>query len=181
MARRGKRYVKSRDRTGRLPLSMADVVSPEVRSRMMAGIRGTDTAPELLLRRALHAAGFRYILHDRRLPGKPDIVFPRYHAVIFAHGCFWHGHVCNLFKWPSTRPEFWRSKINRNRQNDAAHRVSLSELGWRQCVVWECALKGRDRQPPDKIIAACTNWLVSTRGSLEVRGTSRPSDRIVGQ
>lgn len=150
---------------------MADVVGPEVRSRMMAGIRGTNTAPELLLRRGLHAEGFRYRLHDRRLPGKPDIVFPRLDAVIFAHGCFWHGHNCHLFKWPSTRPEFWRAKISRNREIDARNEAALSALGWRQAIVWECALKGKARLPLPEVIQRCTSWLRSNRRSLEIRGS----------
>src|SRR3954470_16295918 len=112
-ARKQKRSATLLGQTGLQLLRMADVVSSGVRSRMMAGIRGTNTAPEMILRRALHAEGFRYRLHDRRLPGKPDMVFPRHHAVIFAHGCFWHGHDCHLFKWPSTRPEFWQTKIRR--------------------------------------------------------------------
>lgn len=151
---------------------MADVVSPEVRSRMMAGIRGTNTKPELLLRKGLHAAGFRFRLHDRRLPGRPDMVFPRHNAVIFAHGCFWHGHDCHLFKWPSTRPDFWRTKIARNRAVDARSELALSELGWRIGIVWECALKGRTRRPPGSVVAACARWLLSGRHRLEIRGTA---------
>ena len=150
---------------------MPDVVSPAVRSRMMAGIRGADTKPELLLRRGLHALGFRFRLHDRTLPGKPDIVFPRYKAVIFANGCFWHGHECHLFKWPSTRAEFWRSKINRNREVDQRTSAALAAAGWRQGIVWECALKGRGRQPIDTVIADCAAWLRSERIDFEIRGT----------
>lgn len=136
----------------------------------MAGIRGTNTAPELILRRALHAKGFRYRLHDRRLPGKPDMVFPRYHAVIFAHGCFWHGHDCHLFKWPSTRPEFWQAKIRRNRENDARAGAALAEQGWRQAIVWECALKGKARLPLPRVIRRCTSWLRSDKPLLEICG-----------
>ncbi|MET4789564.1 DNA mismatch endonuclease (patch repair protein) [Bradyrhizobium japonicum] len=149
---------------------MADVVSPEVRSRMMAGIRGTNTKPELLLRKGLHAVGFRFRLHDRRLPGRPDMVFPRYNAVILAHGCFWHGHDCHLFKWPSTRPDFWKAKIARNRENDARTSQRLTELGWRQGVIWECALKGRTRLPIEKVLAETAGWLKSRRPALELRG-----------
>src|ERR1700710_200975 len=134
---------------------MADVVSSEVRSRMMAGIRGTNTAPEMILRCALHAEGFRYRLHDRRLPGKPDMVFSRHHAVIFAHGCFWHGHDCHLFKWPSTRSDFWKAKIERNRVVDARVASELAALGWRCGHVWECALKGRTKLPINEVLDAC--------------------------
>lgn len=149
---------------------MADVVPAHVRSRMMAGIRGTNTKPELLLRRGLHARGFRFRLHDPALPGKPDIVLPRYRAVIFAHGCFWHGHDCHLFKWPSTRPDFWRTKIGRNREVDARAETALTDAGWRQAVVWECALKGRTRLPLEDVIETCAGWLKSDRRQIEIRG-----------
>ena len=149
---------------------MADIVPADVRSRMMAGIRGTNTKPELLLRKGLHASGFRFRLHDPTLPGKPDIVLPRWRAVIFAHGCFWHGHDCHLFKWPSTRPEFWQTKISRNRSVDARSETALKEAGWRQAVVWECALKGRTRLPLEEVISACAEWLRSDRQRIEIRG-----------
>lgn len=137
---------------------------------MMAGIRSTNTRPELLLRKGLHAQGFRFRLHDRSLPGKPDIVLPRYHAVIFAHGCFWHGHDCHLFKWPATRPEFWRTKIGRNREVDQRTDAALADAGWRQAIVWECALKGRTRLPLEEVISACADWLRSDRQRIEIRG-----------
>lgn len=149
---------------------MADIVTAEVRSRMMSGIRGTNTKPELLLRKGLHALGFRFRLHDRSLPGKPDIVLPRYKAVIFAHGCFWHGHDCHLFKWPSTRPEFWQAKIARNRAADERTDAALSEAGWRQAIVWECALKGKTRLPLEDVIRSCAEWLKSDQPRLEIRG-----------
>jgi len=149
---------------------MADVVSAAVRSRMMAGIRGTDTKPELILRKALHGLGFRFRLHDPKLPGKPDMVFPRYKAVLFAHGCFWHGHDCHLFKMPSSRTDFWRTKIERNRQVDARTNAALAASGWRVGIVWECALKGRARLPLDRVVADCATWLKSDLSALEIRG-----------
>ncbi|MHA4735332.1 very short patch repair endonuclease [Ensifer adhaerens] len=149
---------------------MVDIVTAEVRSRMMSGIRDSNTKPELLLRKGLHALGFRFRLHDRSLPGKPDIVLSRYKAVIFAHGCFWHGHDCHLFKWPSTRPEFWHSKIARNRAVDERTEAALSEAGWRQAIVWECALKGKTRLPLEEVLLACAEWLKSDRPRLEIRG-----------
>ncbi len=149
---------------------MADIVPAEVRSRMMSGIRGTNTKPELLLRKGLHALGFRFRLHDRSLPGRPDIVLPRYRAVIFAHGCFWHGHNCHLFKWPSTRPEFWQAKIDRNRAVDARSEAALEEAKWRQAIIWECALKGKTRLPLEEVISTCADWLRSDRSRLEIRG-----------
>ncbi|MFY7914033.1 MAG: very short patch repair endonuclease [Rubrivivax sp.] len=151
---------------------MADIVSPEVRSRMMAGIRGRDTKPELMLRKGLHAAGFRYRLHVKDLPGKPDMVFPRHRAVLFAHGCFWHGHDCQLFRWPSSRQDWWREKITRNRAVDARSEAALAEAGWRLGVVWECALKGRTRLPFAEVLEACSTWLRSDAARLEVRGVA---------
>lgn len=149
---------------------MPDVVSSDVRSRMMAGIRGGNTKPELTLRRALHSAGFRFKLHDRSLPGKPDIVFPRYRAVLFAHGCFWHGHDCHLFRLPSTRVDFWSAKIGRNREVDQNALEALRRLNWRVGVVWECSLKGRTRLDLAEVIGRCAEWLRSEEQTLEIRG-----------
>ena len=136
---------------------------------MMSGIRGKNTRPELLIRKALHARGFRYRLHCD-LPGKPDLCLPKHRAVIFVHGCFWHGHGCHLFKWPATRPEFWRAKIGRNREVDRAAESRLSDGRWRVAVIWECALKGRECLPLEDVISTCANWLRSDRMRLEVRG-----------
>ena len=149
---------------------MADVVGPETRSRMMAGIRSAHTKPEMILRRGLHARGLRFRLHDRALPGKPDLAFPKHRAAIFANGCFWHGHDCHLFKWPSTRVEFWRAKIERNRVVDARALERLASLGWRVATVWECALKGRAKQPVDEVLDACADFVRSARPTLEIRG-----------
>lgn len=134
---------------------------------MMSGIRGKNTKPELLIRKALHARGFRYRLHCD-LPGKPDICLPKHRAVIFVHGCFWHGHDCHLFKWPSTRPEFWRDKIERNRAVDAAAEAALGEGGWRVAVVWECALKGRARRPLDQVADKLDLWIRSGAPDLVI-------------
>lgn len=151
---------------------MADIVTPEVRSRMMAGIRGKNTKPELTLRRGLHALGFRFRLHDRTLPGKPDIVFPKYQAVLFAHGCFWHGHDCHLFKWPASRPDFWQAKFHRNREVDTLVSTALQEAGWRQGIVWECALKGKARLPIETVLTECATWLQSDISFFELRGSA---------
>jgi len=138
----------------------------------MAGIRSKDTVPEMLVRRGLHAIGFRYRLHDRKLPGNPDMVFPGRHAVIFIHGCFWHGHDCHLFKWPSSRREFWKRKISRNRSRDKESMDALYSGGWRALVVWECALKGKERIPLDVTIARCAKWLRSGKDNFEIRGAT---------
>ena len=147
----------------------ADTVTPEVRSRMMAGIRGSDTRPELAIRSALHRRGYRYRLRSRDLPGKPDLVFPKHRAVIFVHGCFWHGHDCYLFRWPKTRAEFWREKINLNAARDRRQLSILLETGWRVATIWECALKGRERLPIGTIAERCAVWLESDGTALEIR------------
>lgn len=121
---------------------MPDIVDPMTRSRMMAGIRGVDTRPEMLIRRYLHRQGFRYRLHDRRLPGRPDLVLPRWGAVVQVQGCFWHAHEgCPLFRFPNTRREFWEKKLLANRQRDEGNHTALVFSGWRVATVWECALR----------------------------------------
>lgn len=136
----------------------------------MAGIRGKNTKPEIVLRRGLHRRGFRFQLHRSDLPGKPDLVFPRYRAVLFAHGCFWHGHQCHLFKWPKTRNEFWRTKIIQNCNRDEASVEKLRATGWRVGEVWECALKGRSRLNAAEVLDRCGRWLLSSEPTLEVAG-----------
>ncbi|HEY0959458.1 MAG TPA: very short patch repair endonuclease [Novosphingobium sp.] len=150
-----------------------DVVDAATRSRMMAGIRGKDTKPELVVRRGLHALGFRYRLHDHLLPGKPDMVLPRWRAAIQINGCFWHGHDCALFRWPGTRQEFWRSKIGRNVERDREVEAALDRAGWRVLTVWECALKGPARIGADAVINGAADWLRSDARTGEMRGTDR--------
>lgn len=137
---------------------MVDVVDTATRSRMMAGIRGRDTKPEILIRSLLHRRGIRFRLNVRELPGRPDIVLPKRRAVVLVHGCFWHGHNCALFKWPQTRPEFWREKIARNRLNDARALAALAAQGWRVAVIWECALHGA-QQDPNAVVERLAAWL----------------------
>ncbi len=109
----------------------------------MSAIRGTNTKPELVVRRALHAHGLRFRLHKKGLPGKPDIVLAKYKTVVFVHGCFWHKHNCEYFVWPKTRAAFWREKITANAVRDLAARRALQRLGWRVYVVWECQIGER--------------------------------------
>ena len=137
---------------------------------MMSGIRGRDTKPELLLRKGLHAMGFRYKLHDKSLPGKPDLVFPRYRAVIFVNGCFWHGHDCHLFKWPKSRKDFWREKIKSNIDRDRLVISQLEEQGWRILRVWECAIKGRTRIGLDEVLEDSALWLLGQEQEKDIRG-----------
>lgn len=121
---------------------MIDTVSPSKRSSMMSSVRGKDTQPELRVRRALHAEGYRFRLHRKDLPGKPDIVLPKHKLAVFVHGCFWHAHgECRFAKIPSTRPEFWLAKLSRNAQRDRQAIQDLLSLGWRVLVVWQCHLQ----------------------------------------
>jgi DNA mismatch endonuclease (patch repair protein) len=156
---------------------MTDIVAPEVRSRMMAGIRGRHTQPELTVRTLLHRAGYRFRLHVRGLPGKPDIVLPKHNAVIFVHGCFWHGHGCNLFKWPTSNAEFWKGKIHRNKALDSAAIRSLRRDGWRVLLVWECSMKGPKALHPDEMMASLSMWLLgdAQRGLLSGRRSTTSS------
>jgi DNA mismatch endonuclease (patch repair protein) len=148
---------------------MTDVVDAATRSRMMSGIRARNTKPEIQIRSLLHRQGFRFRLHARELPGKPDIVLPRFRAVIFVHGCFWHGHECPLFKWPGTRPEFWREKIGRNQTNDRKAIDALQANGWRIGVVWECALRGKNKNV-EGVAQKMADWLRSDAPFFEERG-----------
>ena len=150
---------------------MPDVHDRATRSRNMAAIKGKDTKPELIIRKGLHARGFRYRLHDRKLPGRPDLVLPKYHAVIFVNGCFWHGHDCNLFKWPGTRQEFWKEKIGANVARDRRNYGAIDEAGWRRVVIWECALKGPGRMEPDELLTRVADWIVSGEKMLTLRGS----------
>ena len=138
---------------------MADRHSPEARRRNMSAVKGKNTKPEMLIRRALHARGFRYGLHNKTLPGKPDLTLPKYNAVIFVHGCFWHSHDCPAFSWPKTREDFWRDKIGGNKQRDGRNLEALLNDGRRVAVIWECALKGKNKPPFETVTGALTEWL----------------------
>lgn len=148
---------------------MTDIVDAATRSRMMSGIRGKDTKIELLIRRGLHARGFRYRLHERALPGRPDLSFSSRKAAILIHGCYWHGHDCHLFKLPSSNTEFWFSKIQANRARDVKSIAALHELGWRVGVIWECALRGRADEEVALILNTVECWLRNGCGDLELR------------
>ena len=146
---------------------MADIVDRRTRSRMMAAIRGRDTAPELALRRTLHAMGFRYRLHSRKLRGRPDIVLPRYRAVVFVHGCFWHRHEgCRYATTPATRPGFWKAKFAANVARDADVRSALIRDGWRVATVWECALRREVSMASSS--SRLFSWLHSASEHIEI-------------
>ncbi|TAJ19843.1 MAG: DNA mismatch endonuclease Vsr [Rugosibacter sp.] len=126
---------------------MVDVVDPATRSRMMSGIRGKNTKPELLVRKYLHAQGLRFRLHVKDLPGKPDIVFAKYRSVVFVHGCFWHHHTgCKYATMPSSRVDFWINKFSGNVARDQYQSAALEGLGWRVFVIWECELQGSTKR-----------------------------------
>lgn len=150
---------------------MPDVVSKQVRSRMMSGIRGKNTKPELALRSELHRRGFRYRLYDKALPGQPDMVFPRFKAVILVNGCFWHGHDCHLFKWPSTRADFWHDKIIKNKARDERNLEAYQTLGLRTLVVWECSLKGKSRLGIGYVAEVAARWLQFDHQNAEISGS----------
>lgn len=136
----------------------------------MAGIRGKNTRQEIFIRKSLHAKGFRYRLHARHLPGKPDIVLPKFRAAIFVNGCFWHGHDCHLFRLPGTRTEFWKKKIGGNRQRDEKVVRMILEAGWRVLTIWECAMRGRESLNPDEVIDQTATWIDSDSPLMEIRG-----------
>lgn len=122
---------------------MADTVNKTTRSKIMASVRQQNTGPELALRKALYHLGLRYRINDRKLPGSPDLVFRKYNAVIFVHGCFWHRHECKLSTFPSTRKKFWKDKFEANKKRDKRNIDTLLEKGWRVMIVWECTIKGK--------------------------------------
>ena len=123
-----------------------------------------------MIRKALHARGYRYRVHSTVIPGKPDLFLRRYRAAIFIHGCFWHGHDCHLFRLPSTRTDFWQQKIERNRARDAAVETTLREQGWRQMVVWECALRGKTRLDFEVLTNRLCDWLAVNAAPGEIAG-----------
>lgn len=136
----------------------------------MAAVRARDTKPEQMIRKALHASGLRYRLNVRNLPGKPDIVLPRHRAVVFVHGCFWHRHECDLFRWPESRTEFWRDKLNDNAARDMTAAEALEKAGWRQAVIWECALKGRKKRDFQDTMQRLIAWIRSDEQAITIRG-----------
>lgn len=135
--------------------------SDVTRSRMMSRIGNRNTKPEIQIRRMLHARGFRFRLQRKDLPGRPDIILPKYNAIIFVNGCFWHGHDCHLFRWPKTRPEFWRKKIVGNIDRDRKNISKLTQQGWRVYTVWECSLRGKEQVQTERFYQSLLDWLLS--------------------
>ncbi|WP_095161839.1 very short patch repair endonuclease [Pseudomonas sp. Irchel 3F5] len=139
---------------------MTDVVDAATRSRMMSGIQGKNTSPEIFIRKALHSRGFRFRIHVKSLPGSPDLVLPKHKAVVFVHGCFWHGHDCRYFKVPQTRTQFWLEKIEKNQARDQQQVNALRAQGWRVLVIWECAVRSIKKQKSTLLVDQIASWLL---------------------
>jgi DNA mismatch endonuclease (patch repair protein) len=150
-----------------------DVLTLEQRRLNMSRIRSRDTSPEMLIRKGLHAAGFRFRLHQRQLPGRPDLVLARYRTAVFINGCFWHSHGCHISRIPDTRQEYWKPKLARNAQRDHDTLDALHAAGWRVVRVWECALRGRTRLPEGAALQRISDFIRNGTGMLlDVAGSA---------
>jgi len=155
---------------------VTDVLTPDQRRLNMSRIRARDTKPEMLIRRGLHARGLRYRLHDRSLPGRPDLVFSRRAVAVFVHGCFWHLHGCALSKLPSARQSFWRKKLEQNAARDLKNIEALQACGWRVLVIWECAMRGAGRLNSSEMLDVATGFITTGVSNYqEIRGEA-PAD-----
>lgn len=146
-----------------------------LRSQIMSRVRGKDTKPEMIIRRGLHARGYRYRVHDKKLPGRPDIVLPRWRTVIEVRGCFWHGHE-NCGRMPKSRQEFWGPKIAGNRERDARNEAALRDAEWRLLIVWECCLAGTGRCDREELLDRIADWVRGDDGFAELEGARKPSE-----
>lgn len=156
---------------------MVDVVDAETRSRMMAGIKSRDTKPETVIRSGLHARGFRYRLTTTGVPGKPDVVLPKWRTVILVHGCFWHWHGCALSKIPATNVGFWKAKLEANKRRDQEVKRLLAADGWRVAVVWECATRGAHaRENLPRLLDRLAAWV---RGPARSATIELPAPRAL--
>ena len=139
-----------------------DSLTPERRSALMKRVKRSDTKPELTLRKALHQMGFRYVIGDKRLPGTPDLSFPKLKAAVFVHGCFWHGHHCRQGRAPSSNESYWLPKIEANRARDTRKEQGVRDLGWRVFTVWECELKKARKE--QTVAALAANLKIDNQG-----------------
>jgi DNA mismatch endonuclease (patch repair protein) len=161
---------------------MTDVHDTAIRSRNMRAIKGKNTRPEILIRKALHACGLRFRLHNKDLPGSPDLVLKKYKVLIFINGCFWHGHKCHLSKVPSTRTDFWLKKISANISRDAHTYQALLQSDWRFAVIWECALKGRTKLNFSELIAELEQWIIERKiKSIEFYGKMQSANKATSE
>jgi DNA mismatch endonuclease (patch repair protein) len=149
---------------------MADVHDRATRRRNMQAIRHKDTKPEILVRKALFRKGFRYSLHRKDLPGKPDLTLAKHRAVVQVNGCYWHFHGCHLSKVPDTDSDWWREKLQTTRARDQRNREALAASGWRVCEVWECTLRGKNRWNLANVVSQIKNWLNSDSNCLKIGG-----------
>lgn len=147
-----------------------------VRSKIARSVRAKDTRPELYVRRALHRNGFRFRVHYKRLKGKPDIVLPKYRAIILVNGCFWHGHNCHIYRVPKQKE--WRDKIERNKKRDAENIALYESLGWKVLVIWECAVQRKTKLPFSELMAITINWIQFDRQSAEIVGRQRKNNEL---
>lgn len=151
----------------------SDILTRQERSALMSRIRGKNTKPEMALRKALFALGLRYRLHTKDIPGRPDIVLPRYRTVIFVNGCFWHGHRCHLFRWPKGNSRFWKAKIEGNQRRDArVHRQLLAE-GWRSITVWECSIRRMSADRIEAVACSVARRITAEEGVAQSKRTTR--------
>lgn len=150
---------------------MADIVDKSTRSRIMSSIRGQNTSAEIAVRKGLFRLGFRYRINVRSLPGKPDIVLPKYNAIILINGCFWHGHDCHLFKLPTSNTTFWKDKFESNRKRDRRVVHLLKSQGWKVASVWECYYRGKSAKGTiDDTIPILAHWLLRKSQCINIRG-----------
>jgi DNA mismatch endonuclease (patch repair protein) len=152
---------------------MTDTFDKATRSQVMSKIRSKNTKPELIIRKGLHARGFRYRLHSTKLPGKPDIMLPKYKALILVNGCFWHGHNCHIFRWPTTRKEYWQAKILANARRDCENISHYTEMGWKTLVIWECAIRGKTRLSLESVLDLAVHWIVHEKCNREILGKTK--------
>ena len=152
--------------------SRPDPLTTEQRRLNMSRIKGSDTKPEMLVRKGLHSLGFRYRLHGKGLPGKPDLVFSSSRAVVFVHGCFWHRHSCSLGVLPRSNAAFWDAKLAANKERDETNERRLIAAGWRVATVWECALRGPARLPVEQVLKRLANFVQGNATSLMLRGAT---------
>jgi DNA mismatch endonuclease, patch repair protein len=142
-------------------LTNVDVLTPEQRRRTMAAVKSQNTKPELAVRRLLHAAGYRFRLHRKDMPGTPDIVLPKFRTVVFVHGCFWHQHQdCKAAARPTSRQEYWQPKLDRNVARDIANQAKLQEMGWQVLIVWECEVRSLEALR-DRLVQALTRCMLA--------------------
>lgn len=145
------------------------MIDAETRSRIMSSIKSSNTGIERMVRKGLFSLGYRYRIHGKGLPGRPDIVLPKYNAIIFVHGCYWHGHDCGIFRMPRTNSAFWERKIARNQERDILNTITLQLAGWRVAVVWECAVVGV-KGDANAVVKQLSSWLLRGDDWLEIRG-----------